>query len=82
MNIEKTLNYTINQHFICAIIYGDLSGLNEDDTKTVSEFIELIGLATVEIIEDTEDFRRCDICHLYADTVEINLHYFKNKKAV
>ena len=64
--------YTISQHFLCPITYGDYSGLEDNDIEQLENFMEeegLNGQAVTLDDEHTEDI--CDITGQFSSCVLI-----------
>lgn len=73
-NLEIVETITVCSVYITALIYGDLSGFeNCEEYQDLIEMIEHIGTRTVELVEGSENFSRCDISGLKGDTVELNI---------
>ena len=48
--------------------------LSQKELERVNEMINYIGLRTIEVVDNSEDFTRCQICGLKASTVEVNIY--------
>jgi hypothetical protein len=78
MKIIKEL--MISSHYLSAIINNDYSGLNEDETQAVKDFLkEQVKGYLVDIAENSENFCKCYINKLYSDCVEIKLVNIKGE---
>jgi hypothetical protein len=59
MQITK---YTIGQHFLCAIIYGDESALEDFESDALAEFCDSLESGGHWSVSDSEGyFGRCEI---------------------
>jgi hypothetical protein len=64
--------YSIAGHFITALEYNDLTGLNNQDLKDFESFIERLPLNInhFEYLDlDNTNFKKCEICNLYANCI-------------
>ena len=83
MKITATYEYQVCKHFITALAYGDISGLDDNDIKRFKAFEADItpskdNTMTIEYPENFDtDFDRCDITGSMGDTIEIKVHYFE-----
>lgn len=73
-----TYEYNLGKCYATALLYGDTSGLEDDDIKLVYKFIdELVerhGQFHIEILDANEtDFRRCELSGLYNDCWQYNI---------
>ena len=66
----NTIQYNVATHFVSALINGDTSGFNQDDIDALDRFEQQERpRGHWAYSDDAPAFRRCDICHLLADTV-------------
>jgi hypothetical protein len=69
--------YHISGSYLSALINGDYSGLSDEETANFDRFMD--NLPPVEghfdVIDNSDSFRTCDICNLYADTYETRLYF-------
>lgn len=66
--------YTISKHFSCALEYGDLSGLESCDEKSLEKFMADLpeGRGHWDWGDmDDNDFQQCEITGLFSDCVEV-----------
>ena len=72
--LEVIQTITVAKYYIPCLFYGDTSGIEgQEELKKVLEMIERIGTKTIDVIEDSEDFSRCNISGFYSDTIQINI---------
>lgn len=74
----NTYEYNLGKCYATALLYGDFSGLEEQDVKQVYKFIDGLieehGSFHVEIPDANEtDFRRCELSGLYNDCWQYNI---------
>lgn len=63
-----TYNYCIGSHFVCAIEYDDESGLTDEESRQLSEFLETLPRGAGHWSwSEGEEFARCDISGLRGD---------------
>lgn len=75
MSIQLFNEYNVASCFLTGLFYDDTSGLNDEDIVLLNEFIEgLPDSATFDASGTATDFKRCDICNLMADTVELKVY--------
>lgn len=70
---------TIASHYACAVINGDFSGLDDNELELVTDLVNEIGANTVEIVEGSDNFAECEVCNLYADTIDINIYEWEGQ---
>lgn len=64
---------TIAQDFVCAIEYGDMSGLeNKKEERQVKAWLKQWPSASFQY-GDQPYFGRCDICGLMADCIDVTI---------
>jgi len=72
--------YTICTHYISALVNGDYSGLDDDDTRLVNDWVDsLPDYHTIQCSESEPDFRRDDISGLMADCIDVYIWTYLNK---
>jgi hypothetical protein len=71
----ETINtYTIAQHYACAVINEDWTGLDDQEAKELSDWLDSLREGYLVIIDDSEkEFARCDVSGLRASTIDIAL---------
>jgi hypothetical protein len=65
---DNYLEFNISEHFLCALINDDYSGLDDDDVEALKLFLS--GLPSGYFAYDGNgsiDFVRCEITDLYSD---------------
>ena len=72
----KQKEFRISQAYVCAIEYGDMSGLEEDEIKLINDFVEEQGDGTYEYGEEVY-FTRCEINKMMSDCVDLKITWFK-----
>lgn len=72
-NVRLIETCTIAQHFICAIEYGDMSGLDDDEESSVCAWLENYPSCTFEYGEYAE-FAKCEITGLMSDCVVVKIY--------
>lgn len=77
--IKSIETIRVAQCYVTALYYGDLSGLEDNELEPVTKMIEYIGDRTIEVAEKSEGFNSCEISHLIADTVELELIEFERE---
>ena len=66
----NTIEFYVSTHFLSAIINCDDSGLDLSDRVALERFYKQdLPKGHWSTDDDQPSFRRCDICHLLADTV-------------
>ena len=77
----ETFEYTILEHLLCYFINGDVDNLSANELETLLEFEQKLlsddTFMTVEKIEGTENFGKCDILKVSGDTVSVNFNIHK-----
>ena len=72
--LEVIETITVCSTYVPALFYGDLSGFeNSEEYQALVEMIEYVGTRTLDVVEGSENFSRCDISKLKCDTVELNI---------
>lgn len=71
----KTKTFCISEHFLCALINNDESGLEDNDIKFLNNFLEKNKLGHAICPSDCEtDFRKCVITNLYSSCLDIEFY--------
>ena len=75
--ITETIEYTVPVWAICAIEYGDLSGLSTEDITKLDLFMDDLPrrIVGIEYSEEPEFKTSNDICSLGADCVKATVTY-------
>ena len=72
MNIEHEFEYTFPSYAICALMYGDTSGMDNDDEKAFNAFLEREkGIDVWQIKEDEPYFSSNPEFGLPCDCVDV-----------
>lgn len=72
--LEVIETITVCSAYVPALFYGDLSGFkNSEEYQALAEMIGYIGNRTLDVVDGSENFSRCDISKLKGDTIEINI---------
>lgn len=64
---------TISSHFICAIEYGDFTGLEEHEDALVEEFMKEFAGCFFQYSDRTH-FATCYICNSKSDCVDVEIY--------
>ena len=71
MNIKEFFPYAIASHFACAIVNGDETGLDDEESHLLESFqrhlIETHGLGDLILIHAESEFARDEVTGLMAD---------------
>jgi hypothetical protein len=60
--IQEYNTYTIGSHFVCALEYGDYSGLTDEEENELENFIASLPRGYhVWQWGDSEEFSRCEV---------------------
>lgn len=84
-NTSETWEYIVPSHMITAIQYGDESGLTDQDSDDLSEFMDQVhkevnGRAySIEFSDDSRPYFHYsnDVCNLACDVVKMVVHVFQ-----
>ena len=84
----ETITYTLGQHYAPALINGDWTGLNDEDTNLLQEWFAAASDAWTDlsgnrwvyaheaVVDDSEqEFARCEVCLLPAATIDITMFF-------
>lgn len=79
-----TIEYTVCQHFLPAIVNGDESGLEQEDCDALAAWLEAedLDLQYGHFSTDSDEeasFATCDITGLQGDTVTLTWVIMKEK---
>jgi len=72
-NIQMIETCLIAEHFICAIKYGDMSGLNDEEDGLVCDWLDNYPCCMFEY-GDSSEFAKCEITGLMSDCVTVNIY--------
>lgn len=74
-------DFNIAGHFLPALINCDYSGLTDQETKQLDQFVDqwqnLSG--TFDILPTSGFFDTCDICNAYAEVHDVRLYFYNDK---
>ena len=71
------VNFSVNEHFISAFIYDDVSGLDQKDINCIEQFESYVknsypsGYWGSPNSEESSNFQTCEVCKLLADCVTL-----------
>ena len=70
--------YTVAKHFICALVNGDYTALNDEEIVQLETFLENLPPRDYTVWnppdeEDYDNWTHCEICRLFSDCQEITL---------
>lgn len=71
-NIQMIDTCTIAEHFICAIEYGDMSGLDDKEESQVNDWLTDYPSCMFEYSDSTE-FAKCEITGLMGNCVNVKI---------
>ena len=79
MNLQITAEYTVSNHYFSALFNDDWSGLDDEDTALLKDWMRRIpAYSTLEIEEDTEAFQRDSVTGLMAECEVVQIwEYWK-----
>jgi hypothetical protein len=76
MELQNT--YMVCSAYLCALWYGDYSGLSDDEEQQVNDFVESLPAShTLDAAGEGTEFARDEITGLMADCVELNVYTFE-----
>jgi hypothetical protein len=79
MKIKSTREVYIGHWLVCAIENCDTSGLSEQDLEVYNEACDDIGTDTLNVLEDSKEFRRCTYSNLFDDCYTVELVKFESE---
>jgi len=71
-NIRHIDTVNIAEHFVCAIEYGDYSGLSEEDIFLLEDFLAEYPSCTFEYSKDVE-YTMDDVTGFFANCYEVKV---------
>ena len=77
-NIQLIEEATIAEYFVCAIEYGDYSGLNDEEEKHLDEWLANYPHCIFEYGE-SEEFAKCEITGLMGSCMDVKIYKDVNK---
>lgn len=72
-NIQMIDTCTIAEHFICAIEYGDMSGLDDKEESQVNDWLDNYPYCTL-VYSAARGFTRCEITGLMGNCVNVKIY--------
>jgi len=72
-NIQLIEEVTIAEYFVCAIEYGDYSGLDDKEESQLNEWLENYRYCIFEY-GNREEFERCEITGLMGSCVNVKIY--------
>jgi hypothetical protein len=76
----KTTKYTIGQHFLCAMIYDDESGLEDFESDALAEFCDSLESGGHWSASEQEGyFGRCEITGLMGTVEDVQYVIVRNQ---
>jgi len=71
---QEIYTYKMATHFLSALINGDESGLSDDEAAQLHAFEQSLPRGGVwDVIDDGNNFTRCEVCDLHADCATLTL---------
>lgn len=72
---RKTETRKIATHFLCALVNGDYSGLNEQEAQLLDAWLKANNYGHAICPDNTEtDFKICEITNLYSDVIDVEFY--------
>lgn len=68
----ETYQYKITDQFICAIEYGDYTGLSDEEEAQIDNFLASVPSQLFSYSEESH-FAKCDVCGLYAQVLDVTV---------
>jgi hypothetical protein len=73
------IEYAICDYFLPALINDDYTGFDDDGEAAIREWLEEVPInGHWDVVENSDNFRHCDITGLYGDTVIVR-RYFQSE---
>jgi len=72
-NIQLIETCTIAEYFVCAIEYGDMSGLDDEEESMVGDWLENYPCCMFEY-GDSIEFAKCEITGLMGNCVNVKIY--------
>ena len=72
-NIQLIEEATIAEYFICAIEYGDYSGLDDKEESQLNEWLENYRYCIFEY-GNRDEFTRCEITGLMTTCINVKIY--------
>lgn len=75
MNMQLVNTVSLCTYYICPLIYGDYSGLTDEECELIDSFIESAPALAIYDIDDSEpEFSRDEITSLMAECVTVKIY--------
>ena len=72
-NIQLIEEVTIAEYFVCAIEYGDYSGLDDKEESQLNEWLENYPYCIFEY-GNRDEFTRCEITGLMTTCINVKIY--------
>lgn len=72
-NIKLIEEATIAEHFVCAIEYNDMTGLDDEEESQLNEWMENYPYCTFEYGE-RDEFAKCEITGSIGNCVNVKIY--------
>ena len=72
-NIQLIEEVTIAEYFVCAIEYGDYSGLDDKEESQLNEWLENYRYCIFEY-GNRDEFTRCEITGLMTTCINVKIY--------
>ena len=81
-NTIDTIEYTIAASYLCALAYGDTTGLDDTEERQLDEFVKKVNQDVKDngftswhwsFGDDESYFGGCEICGLKADVTDVEV---------
>ena len=68
--------YAIAEHYLCALINGDDSGMEPTDIDELNAFERKLPAGyTLDVADDEAEFSRCEVSGYMANCVSVSVYY-------
>ena len=75
MKIELYDERMVSEHFICAMAYGDTTGIDDSDEKMLDVwFSELPDNYILDFTDVRDEFTMCDVTGLMSSCCQVNIY--------
>lgn len=79
--LNDYFEFDVAEHFLPAIINDDYTGLNDEETNLLHDFLSQAkgySLATWAIDDNSSNFIDCDVTGLFSSCYKVKLHFFNS----
>ena len=79
--INDYFEYRVSEHFLPAIVNDDYTGLNDEESNLLQQFLteaSKLENAIWVIDEDSSNFIDCDVTGLFSNCHKVKLHFFNS----